>query len=135
MKRRLPVPALAPMEENQFMEPVSSLLYYLEFQKQMALSAKSVAKVRRQTAGAKVGEFAHSSETIRTDSVPGIEYQPPVQNNALAELDIHRVLVETAEEIDFDLPVFMPVERIKAGIVEMSLAFLLLVAVIGLVII
>jgi ligand-binding sensor domain-containing protein len=36
---------------------------------------------------------------------------------------------------DAGLFVFMPVERIKAGIVEMSLAFLLLVAVIGLVII
>jgi hypothetical protein len=117
------------------MDPASSLSYYLEFQKQMARSTKSVSEVSRQTTAAKEGEFAHSSETIRAESMPGIEYRPPERNNALAALDIHRVMVETAEEIDFDLPVFMPVERIKAGIVEMSLAFLLLVAVIGLLII
>ena len=39
--------------------------------------------------------------------------------------DLDRVPVEAAEEIEFDWPEFLPVERIKAGIMEIALGFLL----------
>jgi hypothetical protein len=38
--------------------------------------------------------------------------------------DLERALAEAAEEMDFDLPGFLPVERIKAGITEIVFGFL-----------
>jgi hypothetical protein len=46
--------------------------------------------------------------------------------------DLDRVLVEAAEEIEFDWPEFLPVERIKAGITEIALGFLLFAGLVGL---
>jgi len=48
---------------------------------------------------------------------------PRPDSPALYDLD--RALVETAEEIEFDWPKFLPVERIKAGITEIALGLLL----------
>ena len=39
--------------------------------------------------------------------------------------DLDRALVKPAEEIEFDWPEFLPVERIRAGIMEIALGFLL----------
>jgi hypothetical protein len=39
--------------------------------------------------------------------------------------DLERALAEAAEEMDFDCPEFLPVERIKDGITEIVLGFLL----------
>jgi hypothetical protein len=40
--------------------------------------------------------------------------------------DLDRALVEAAEEIEIDWPESLPVERIKAGVTEIALGFLLL---------
>lgn len=61
---------------------------------------------------------------------PGL--QTAKENNSLAPLDIHRVLVEAAEETDFDWPEFLSVERIKMGTAEISFGFLVLVGLIAL---
>ena len=52
--------------------------------------------------------------------------------DSLAIYDLDRALVEAAEEIEFDWPEFLPVERIKAGITEIALGFLLFAALIAL---
>ena len=43
-----------------------------------------------------------------------------------APFDLERALVESAEEMQFNWPRFLPVERIKAGIAEIALGLLLL---------
>jgi hypothetical protein len=42
--------------------------------------------------------------------------------------DLDRALVEAAEEMKFDWPEFLPVERIKAGISEIALGCILFAA-------
>jgi hypothetical protein len=48
-----------------------------------------------------------------------------VRPDSLVTHDLDRALVEAAEEIDIDWPESLPVERIKAGIMEIALGFLL----------
>ena len=45
--------------------------------------------------------------------------------HSLASDDLDRALVEAAQEIEFDWSEFLPAERIKAGIMEIALGFLL----------
>jgi len=45
--------------------------------------------------------------------------------DSLADYDLDRALVEAAEEMEFDWPEFLPAERIRAGITEIALGFLL----------
>ena len=45
--------------------------------------------------------------------------------------DLERALAEAAEEMDFDWPEFLPVERIKAGITVIVLGFLLLAGLVA----
>ena len=45
--------------------------------------------------------------------------------------DLDRALAEAAEEMDFDWPEFLPVERIKAGITVIVLGFLLLAGLVA----
>jgi hypothetical protein len=49
-----------------------------------------------------------------------------------APYDLDRALVEAAEEMEFDLPEYLPVERIKAGITEIAVGFLLFAGLAGL---
>jgi len=49
-----------------------------------------------------------------------------------APYDLDGTLVEATEEIEFDWPEFLPVERIKAGITEIALGFLLFAGLMGL---
>ena len=58
---------------------------------------------------------------------------PPADQPAWHDVD--RALAEAAEEMDFDWPEFLPVERIKAGITEIALGilvFAILIALCGL---
>lgn len=45
--------------------------------------------------------------------------------------DLDRALAEAAEEMDFDWPKLVPVERIKAGITVIVLGFLLLAGLVA----
>ena len=49
-----------------------------------------------------------------------------------APYDLDGALVEATEEIEFDWPELLPVERIKAGIAEIALGFLLFAGLVGL---
>jgi hypothetical protein len=51
--------------------------------------------------------------------------------DSLAIYDLDRALVEAAEEIEFDWPEFLPAGRIKAGITEIALGFLLFAALVA----
>ena len=45
--------------------------------------------------------------------------------------DLDRALAEAAEEMGFDWPEFLALERIKAGITEITLGFLLLAGLVA----
>ena len=53
------------------------------------------------------------------------------QADSPAPHDLDRALAEAAEEMDFDWPEFLPVERIKGGITEIALGFLLLAGLVA----
>ena len=49
-----------------------------------------------------------------------------------APFDLDRAFAEAAAEIEFDWPEFLPVNRIKSGITEIALGFLLFAGLISL---
>jgi hypothetical protein len=52
--------------------------------------------------------------------------KPPVGCNSIPPRDIRDVLVEASEKTNFDWSDSLPIERMKAGLIEIALAFLLL---------
>jgi hypothetical protein len=107
------------------MEPVHSLSYYLELQKQLADSNGS----RKSEVDVPVDQEPNS---LRSGQVPvGVERSKPAEikplvgGNSLTSFDLRDVLVDASEKMIFDCPDSLPIERIKAGSSEIVLAFLL----------
>lgn len=78
------------------------------------------------TSPASTLDFQRSAATdlsVESDDSP--KAKSPRHDGALAPSDLDRALVEAAEEMSFDWPEFLPVERIKPGVAEMVLAVLL----------
>jgi hypothetical protein len=65
----------------------------------------------------------YAEPLIPTASLQGKDSQTPC--------DLDRALVEAAEQMKFDWPEFLPVERVKAGISEIALGFLLFAALVA----
>ena len=61
--------------------------------------------------------------------VPGCSTDKSMGKNSAHALD--RGLVELSEEIQFDWPEFLPVERIKAGITEIAVGLIVFAALIA----
>ena len=59
---------------------------------------------------------------IANASLQGIDSPTPY--------DLDRALVEPVEEMKFDWPEFLPVERIKAGITEIALGLIVFAALV-----
>jgi hypothetical protein len=70
--------------------------------------------------------ISHWWPTKKSYCVSGQDLRPSGCIKNATPLDIHRVLVEAAEEMDFDWPEFLTVERIKNGMAEVALGFLVL---------
>jgi len=64
-----------------------------------------------------------------TDDWPNVK-SPDDGAPVLSQLD--RAIIEAGEEMNFDWPEFLPVERITRGIAEMALASLLLAGLVAL---
>ena len=54
---------------------------------------------------------------------PPVTTTAPRRNDSGAPSDLDRALLAAAEELDFDWPEFLPVERIIRGITEIALGF------------
>ena len=87
------------------MEPMHSVSYDLEFQKQLPTSKGSSRK---------------PLVDVRADEA---KMKPPVGCNSIPPLDIRDVLVEASEEMNVDWSDSLPIERMKAGLTEIALAF------------
>ena len=104
------------------MEPMHSVSNYLEFQKQLAASTGSP---REQLVDVLADQELNSLRAGQALVGVGVEVKPPEGGNSLTRLNIRDVLVETSEEVNFDWPDSLAIERIKAGLIEIALAFLL----------
>jgi len=83
-----------------------------------------MAKILRSTL-----EQGNSGDDFRAELL-SVHAPPEDSLSMLPSLD--RALIEAAEEMNFDWPEFLPVERITRGIAEMALASLLLAGLVAL---
>ena len=106
------------------MEPMRSVSYYLEFQKQLSTSKGSSWKpLVDGPADQELNSLRSGQALVGVGAIDEAKIKPPVGCNSLPPLDIRDVLVEASEKMNFDWPDSLPIERIKAGLTEIALAF------------
>jgi hypothetical protein len=71
-----------------------------------------------------------SSGSASIDALPNAK--APRTDDSPALFDLNRALVEAAEEMTFDWPEFLPVERIIPAMTDLALGFLVFTALIAL---
>ena len=108
------------------MEPMHSVSNYLEFQKQLAASTGSPREQLVDVlADQELNSLRAGQALVGVGVSDQVEVKPPEGGNSLTRLNIRDVLVETSEEVNFEWPDFLAIERIKAGLIEIALALLL----------
>jgi hypothetical protein len=108
------------------MEPMHSVSNYLEFQKQLAASTGSPREQLVDVlADQELNSLRAGQALVGVGVSDQVEVKPPEGGNSLTRLNIRDVLVETSEEVNFDWPDSLAIERIKAGLIEIALALLL----------
>jgi hypothetical protein len=117
------------------MEPASSLSYYLQLQKQMSYSMKRSSENCGEQLPCKPEKLLRPIEEARLAGFTGgAEFatsQSRGERNLTTEIAGQWALIEMAEETRFDWPEFLPVERVKTGLMELALGVLLLAGVIA----
>ena len=68
---------------------------------------------------------------VDASAIDQAEMKPSRGDNSLTPLDNHDILIEVSEEMNFDWPHSLPIERIKAGLTEIALAVLLFVGLVA----
>jgi hypothetical protein len=108
------------------MEPVYSISNCLEFQKQLSASKGSSQKpILDVPEDQELNSLRSCQAQVSVGATDQAEMKPSGGGNSLTPLDIHDVLVDASEEVNFDWPDSLAIERIKAGLIEIALAFLL----------
>jgi hypothetical protein len=108
------------------MEPVYSVSNYLEFQKQLSVSKGSSQKpILDVPEDQELNSLRSCQALVSVGATDQAEMKPSGGGNSLTPLDIHDVLVDASEEVNFDWPDSLPIERIKGGLAEIALALLL----------
>jgi hypothetical protein len=109
------------------MEPMHSVSYDLEFQKQSSASEGSSRKPSVEVpADQELNLLRARQARIGVRAIDQAKMKPPAGCNSLTPLDMPDVLVEASEKMNFDWPDSLSIERAKAGFIEIALAFLLL---------
>ena len=109
------------------MEPMHSVSYYLEFQKQLSTSKGSSRKQLVDVpADQELNSLRSGQALVGVGAIDEANMKPRVGCNSLPSLDIRDVLVEASEKMNFDWPDSLPIERMKAGLTEIALAFVFL---------
>ena len=114
------------------MEPMYYVSYYLELQKQLAASKGSFQKPLFDMAADQERNSLRPDQTpVDASAIDQAEMKPSRGDNSLTPLDTHDILIEVSEEMNFDWPHSLPIERIKAGLTETALAILLFVGLVA----
>jgi hypothetical protein len=111
------------------MEPMYSVWYYSEFQRRLAASKGSSPKPLADVpAGQQLNSVRGGQALVGLEAIDQAEKKPPGGGNPLTPLEIRDVLAVAAEEMNFERPNTdsLRVKRIKAGLTEIALAFLLI---------
>lgn len=101
------------------MEPVLSMSYYLEVQRRMSAELFEQPHYQPPTSKDQRSSANYSSHNFREsveDWITQIRDEDEVSMN-----NQERALVDAAEEMRFDWPELLPVERIKEGVTEIAL--------------
>ena len=114
------------------MEPMYYVSYYLELQNQLAAPKGSFQKLLFD------GPADQERDSLRPDQTPvdasaidQAKMKPSRGDNSLTPLDTHDILIAVSEEVNFDWPHSLAIERIKAGLTETALAVLLFVGLVA----
>jgi hypothetical protein len=107
------------------MEPIHSVSNYLEFQKRLSTSKGSSRKPLVDVAAEQ--ELTRSGRArVGVGAIDEAKMKPPVGCNSLSPLDIRDGSVDAPGKKNFDWPDSLPIERIRAGLTEIALAFVFL---------
>jgi hypothetical protein len=102
------------------------VLYYLELQKQLAVSKGSSQKpLLDAPPDQEPNSLRPGQVLVGVGAIDQAETKPPGGGIRLKPFTIHDVLVEDREEMNFDCPHSLQIERIKTGLTEIALAVLL----------
>jgi hypothetical protein len=113
-------------EEATNMEPMYGVWYYIEFQKRLAASVSSERLVDvpadQQLNSLQAGQHLLGPGTIQSDT------KPPGGGNPLTPLEIPDLLAVASKEMNLERSDTdsLRVERIKAALTKIALAFLLI---------
>jgi hypothetical protein len=106
------------------MDPMYSVLYYLEFQKQLSTSKGSSRKPLVDVpADQEMNSLRSGRALVVVGAIDKAKIKPPLGSNSLPPRDMRDVLGEASEKKDFEWPDSFPIERMKAGLTEIALAF------------
>jgi hypothetical protein len=112
------------------MDPLHSVSYYLEFQRQLAASKGSSQKPLVDVpAHQRLNSLRAGRALVGLGAIGRPEVKPSAGGNSVTPLEICEVLAAASEKMNFERPDAdsLRVERIKAGLTEIAWAFLLLV--------
>jgi hypothetical protein len=109
------------------MEPIHSVSNYLEFQKRLSTSKGSSRKPLVDVAAEQeLNSIRSGRARVGVGAIDEAKMKPPVGCNSLSPLDIRDVSVDAPGKKNFDWPDSLPIERIRAGLTEIALAFVFL---------
>jgi hypothetical protein len=111
------------------MEPVLGMSYYLEVQRRMSAELFQQPHYQWPT-GKDQRPSANDSSPDCFESVEDWITQTPDEDGA-SMIDQQRALVDAAEEMRFDWPKLLPVERIQEGLTEIALCLFLVVGLVA----
>jgi hypothetical protein len=109
------------------MDLMHGVSYYLEFQKQLSASKGSSPKPLVNVPGdQEMNSLRSGRAQVGVGGIDQAEMKLPVKGNFSTPRHIRDVLGGASEKMNFEWPDSLPIERIKAGLIEIVLAFLLL---------
>ena len=110
------------------MEPVLSMSYYLEVQRRMSAELFEQPHYQPPTSKDHRSSSNYASANFR-ESVEDWILQTPDEDE-VSMINQQKALVDAAEEMKFDWPELLPVERIQEGLTELALWLFLAVGVV-----
>ena len=111
------------------MEAVLSMSYYLEVQRRMSAELFQQPHYQSSTGKEKIPS-ANDSSLDCWESVEDWMTQTPDEDE-LSMINQQKALVDAAEEMRFDWPELLPVERIQEGLTQLALWLFLAVGVVA----
>ncbi len=113
------------------MEPTHSVSNYLEFKKQLSTSKRSSRKpIVHLPVNEELNSLRSGRALVGVVAIDEAKRKPSAGCNSPPPLDSRDVLVEASEKMNCGWPDLLPIERAKAGLTEIALAFVFFAGVV-----